>query len=252
MMLHRIKKIIHKNFFKEFHPKKVSGINYSDISKKEWQIIEAVKPFTMTNPERIVNLCRAVEYIEANSIEGSVVECGVWKGGSIMAVLKILCKLNSFEREIYLYDTFEGMSEPTDKDESFRGESAINAYLSKNEVWKKIECLSQIEEVKKNVHSIGYPNSKIHFIEGKVEDTVPNDMTPDKISLLRLDTDWYESTLHEMEHLFPKLVTGGIIIIDDYGHWKGCREAVDGYISKYNINLFLIRVDYTCRIGVKM
>ena len=250
-MLHKIKKRIHERFFNEFRANKTFGINYSDINNEEWQIIDDIKPFTLTNPERIVNLLRAVDHIVANSIEGSLVECGVWKGGSIMAALKMLSKLNSFEREIYLYDTFEGMSEPTEKDKSFRGESAINAFYSKDEIWKKIECLSQLEEVEKNVHSVGYPKGKVHFIKGKVEDTIPNEKTPDKISLLRLDTDWYESTLHELEHLFPRLVSGGIIIIDDYGHWKGCKEAVDEYMSKHNINLFLSRVDYTCRIGVK-
>lgn len=251
-MIHRFKKRIYDRFFKEFHSKPLNEINYTDINRYEWHIVEAVKSFTLTNPERIVSLTRSVEYIEKNGIEGSIVECGVWKGGSVMAILKMLFKLDSTEREIFLYDTFEGMSKPTEKDKSVRGESAINAFDSKDEVWKKIECFSHLEEVQKNVNSIGYPVDKLHFIKGKVEETIPNDRTPEKISLLRLDTDWYESTLHEMEELFPRIVSGGIIIIDDYGHWQGCKEAVDQYIAKNNINLFLSRVDYTCRIGVKI
>ena len=75
---------------------------------------------------------------------------------------------------------------------------------------------------------------------------------PDKIAVLRLDTDWYESTMHEMVYLYPILVKGGVIIIDDYGHWKGCKKAVDEYLLKQNIKLLLNRVDYTCRIGIKL
>ena len=83
-----------------------------------------------------------------------------------------------------------------------------------------------------------------------VEDTIPN-QAPKEIALLRLDTDWYESTLHELEHLYPRLVSGGVLIIDDYGHWRGAREAVDEYIDKHKLKLFLTRIDYTGRLCVK-
>lgn len=250
-MLEKIKKKIHSKFFKEFHQKPLPEMIYSDIQSSEWEIINEVSKFTLTNPERIVSLIRAIEHVEKSIIEGAIVECGVWKGGSIMAVLKSLKKLNSLNREIYLYDTFEGMSEPSFKDESYKGESASKAYETKNEFWKRIECFSTLEEVQFNIKSIGYPNEKIQFIKGKVEDTIPR-IIPKKISILRLDTDWYESTLHELEYLFPKLVKGGIIIIDDYGHWKGCKKAVDEYFEKNGIELFLNRIDYTCRMGIKV
>lgn len=242
------KKIKHKlfrRFFSEFRIK--TSNNYSDFTDKELGIIEKVKDYTMTSPERIVSLVRAVNYIEKNDIEGSVVECGVWKGGSIMAVLHALNSLKEV-RDIYLYDTFEGMTEPKDIDLSIRGESAKNLYQDSNGNW----CFSSLEEVKNNITSINYPKENIHFIKGKVEETIPDSNTPEKIALLRLDTDWYESTKHEMINLFPKIVKGGIIIIDDYGHWSGCRKAVDEYLKENNIKLFLSRVDYTCRIGVKM
>ena len=75
---------------------------------------------------------------------------------------------------------------------------------------------------------------------------------PSGIALLRLDTDWYESTKHELEHLYPLLVSGGVIIIDDYGHWKGAKKAVDEYIKDNNLPLLLNRIDYTGRIGIKL
>lgn len=249
-MIEKIKKKIYNRFFKEYQ-KPVAQINYSDIQSDEKTIIDEVSKFTLTNPERIVSLIRAIKYIEENKIEGDIVECGVWKGGSIMAGLKALNDLNSFYRDIYLYDTFEGMSEPTEMDKSFKGESASSAYLTRNEFWNRIECLSPLQEVQNNIKSINYPPEKIHFIKGKVEETIPN-VIPEKIAILRLDTDWYESTLHELEYLFPKLVIGGIIIIDDYGHWQGCKKAVDEYLERNKIQMFLNRIDYTCRIGVKI
>lgn len=251
-MIEKIKKKIYNRFFKDYQNKSGAQINYSDIQLDEKKIIDEISKFTLTNPERIVSLIRAIKYIEKNKIEGDIVECGVWKGGSIMASLRTLKNLNSFDRDIYLYDTFEGMSEPTEIDESFKGESASAAYFTKNEFWNRIECLSPLQEVQNNVKSINYPIERIHFIKGKVEETIPNNMIPEKIAVLRLDTDWYESTLHELEYLFPRLVKGGIIIIDDYGHWQGCKKAVDEYIERNNIELFLNRIDYTCRIGVKI
>jgi len=242
----RIKNKLFRRFFSEYRIKQNN--NYSDFTDKELVILEEVKAYTMTSPERIVSLVRAINYIEENDIEGCIVECGVWKGGSMMAALLALREKN---RNIYLYDTFEGMSEPTNKDESYKNESAKEAYLTKNEYWKRIECYSALDEVKNNIHNINYPKDKINFIQGKVEETIP-EIIPEKIAVLRLDTDWYESTMHEMVHLFPKLVTGGVIIIDDYGHWKGCKKAVDEYISKNNIKLLLNRIDYTGRIGIKL
>ncbi|WP_246067703.1 TylF/MycF/NovP-related O-methyltransferase [Changchengzhania lutea] len=253
-MITKIKRKIYTRFFKEFQNKANPNppINYSDIENDEKKIIDEVAQFTLTSYERIVSLIRSIKHVETNNIKGDIVECGVWKGGSMMAALKTLNALKSFNRNIYLYDTFEGMSEPTEYDKSFKGESATDAYKTKDEYWNRIKCFSTLNEVQKNIFSIGYPKDKIHFVEGKVEDTIPNVKIPEKIAILRLDTDWYESTLHELEYLFPKLVKGGILIIDDYGHWQGCKKAVDEYLDKNKIEMFLQRIDYTCRMGVKM
>lgn len=242
----KIKKKIFNSFFSEFRFS--NSKNLSDFRENELNIIDMVKPYTMTSPERIVSLIRAVNYLEQNKIYGDIVECGVWKGGSIMAVLLALKEKN---RNIYLYDTFDGMTEPSLIDKSYRNESAKIAFSKKDNYWKKIECLSTLDEVKKNIEQINYPKDKIIFVEGKVENTIPN-FLPNEIALLRLDTDWYESTKHEMFHLFPKLVKGGVIIVDDYGHWQGCQKAIDEYLSENNVKLLLNRIDYTGRIGIKL
>lgn len=210
-----------------------------------------VKPYTMTTPERIASLCNAVNYLVKNNIEGDFVECGVWRGGSTMAAVDTLMKAGQTNREIYLYDTFEGMSAPTEHDKVFTGTAADELLnTSDKQDATSVWCYSAIEEVEQNIASLKYPAAKVHFVKGKVEDTIPQTL-PGKIALLRLDTDWYESTAHELKHLYPLLVPGGVIIIDDYGHWEGARKAVDEYIENQKLQLLLNRIDYTGRIGIK-
>jgi len=219
----------------------------ADFEKATVDTYNMVKEYTMTSAERIASLCNAVRYLVKNKIEGDIVECGVWRGGSTMAAIDTLIKVGDTAREIYLYDTFEGMSEPSELDkESFTGTSAA-AILEKYPAFK---CVSTLEDVQNNVGNLKYPAELIHYVKGKVEETIPNTI-PAKIALLRLDTDWFESTAHELEHLYPLLVPGGVIIIDDYGHWEGARKAVDEYIAGNILPLLLNRIDYTGRIGVK-
>ena len=223
-----------------------------DFEDEDIKIINSVRNYTMTGTERIYVLIQAVNYIINNNIPGSIVECGVWKGGSMMAVAKALINLNNSERHLYLFDTFEGMTEPSNIDINFKGFKASKTFQKlrindNSSDW----CYASLEEVKQNMYSTKYDKEKIHFIKGKVEKTIP-DKSPKVISLLRLDTDFYESTKHELKYLFPLLSRGGIIIIDDYGHWLGQKRAVDEYIEKNNLCLFLNRIDYTGRIGVKI
>lgn len=223
----------------------------SDFEEQHLNIIKKVKPFTMTSPERVFGLVEAVKYITKNKIQGDVVECGVWKGGSMLAIADSLKALNEQSRHLYLYDTFEGMSAPTEKDVSHDNLQAqemlaADADKEKNLVW----AYSTLDEVKNTMALSHYPTQNIHYIKGKVEDTIPQNV-PDKIALLRLDTDWYESTKHELVHLFPRLVKGGVLIIDDYGYWKGARKAVDEYIEENNLQILLSRMDETGRIAIK-
>lgn len=223
----------------------------SDFELKSPDIIRLVQPYTMTSPERLNSIINAVQYITNNSIGGTVVECGVWKGGSMMAVAYMLQELSDIQRDLYLFDTFEGMTPPTDKDVAHFNVDAKTLLKSEDEGKREIyRCYASLEEVRNNLYSTNYPSTKVSFIQGKVEDTIP-DQAPEKIALLRLDTDWYESTRHELEHLFPRLVPGGVIIIDDYGYWKGCKQATDEYIETHKIPLLLNRIDSTGRIGIK-
>jgi hypothetical protein len=209
-----------------------------------------VKPFTMTSPERIDSLCRSVRYVVDHAIPGDIVECGVWKGGSMMAVARTLLKTGQ-SRRLYLFDTYEGMPEPTDVDVSFRGQSAADALATEDKATSWNWAFSPLEEVQKNVLGTGYDREQVVFVRGRVEDTVPA-QAPERISLLRLDTDWYESTYHELVHLYPRLSRGGVLIIDDYGHWQGARRAVDRFLAEHRPRLLLHRIDYTGRIGVKL
>jgi hypothetical protein len=224
-----------------------------DIDEATIKTILSVKPFTMTSAERLFALCQSVKYIVANQIPGDIVECGVWKGGSMMAVAQTLLELNDWSKHLYLFDTFEGMTEPSKHDIDLRGITAskqlLKSDIKKADSIDSIWCYAPIEEVKAAVYGVGYDTDKIHFVKGKVEDTIP-EQAPSTISLLRLDTDWYESTRHELIHLFPRISPGGIIIIDDYGYWQGARKAVDEYIAENKIPILLNRIDVTGRIGV--
>lgn len=223
-----------------------------DFTEEDLAIIRAVKPYTATSTDRIYGLINAVRYIVANQITGDFVECGVWKGGSAMAMLKTLQQLGAPERELHLYDTFTGMTAPTEKDTSQFEPDTVAAYEALKE--KNGICrwaYASLEEAQKNVLSTGYSPAKIHWVVGRVEDTLLSKV-PERISLLRLDTDFYESTKAELVHLFPRLISGGVIIVDDYGHWDGVRVAVDEYVAEHKIKLLLNRLDYSGRIGVKL
>jgi O-methyltransferase len=218
-----------------------------DFHEDEMEIIRDVRPWTMTSAERIYALIQAVRYVSANAIPGAIVECGVWKGGSMAAVAKTLLQMQDVTRDLNLFDTFEGMSEPTATDVDYSGRQASELVLEN----VGVRCVdAPIERVKSLLFDTGYPKQKLNFIQGKVEDTIPGS-APESISLLRLDTDWYESTKHELIHLFPRLTQGGVIIIDDYGHWKGARQACDEYFAQNRIPILLNRIDYTGRIALK-
>jgi O-methyltransferase len=222
-----------------------------DFSQEHISIIRSVSSYTMTSPERIYALIEAVRYVVHSAIPGAIVECGVWRGGSMMAAALALKSLNAVERDLYLFDTFEGMPKPQEVDVDLKSNPAMS-FFSRTQIGEDSSgyCRSTLEEARVNMASIGYSSEKIHFCKGKVESTIPGS-APEQIAVLRLDTDWYESTKHELIHLYPLLSPGGILIIDDYGHWRGSRKATDEYIKEYAPSLFLGRIDYTGRIAVK-
>ncbi len=220
------------------------------------QIVEQALSYTMTGPARMLALIDAVRYCTARAVPGAFAECGVWRGGSVLAMILTLQALGVEDREIYLYDTFEGMTAPTPEDVSDLEGAALDAWnqaqRENQRPWNEVfgpEAFNE-ESVRSVLGATGYPSDRLHFVAGPVEETIPG-TAPDEMALLRLDTDWYESTRHELLHLFPRLAPGGVLIIDDYGHWRGARQAVDEYFSSEHPPLLLSRIDYTGRIAVK-
>ena len=224
-----------------------------DATDAQRKRIHQVQTHTMTSPERILSLIQSVEYLQQADIPGDIVECGVWRGGSMAAAALTLKQVDPNPvRQLILYDTFSGMSAPSPQDVDCWGTTASEQLARENpEDPRSVWCVSQLDEVKHLMGLTGYDSTHVHYRIGKVEDTLFDQPLPDKIALLRLDTDWYESTRIELEQLYPRLVPGGVLIIDDYGHWQGCRRAVDEYFTEQRIPLLLHRIDYTGRIGVK-
>ncbi len=181
---------------------------------------------------------RAARYVATAHIKGDIVECGVWRGGCSIIMAETLAGCGVTETKIYMYDTFEGMSEPTDKDFHIQTKEPATALLRSSPKSHPIWAISHLAEVRKNIASAAYPERNFVIIKGRVEDTIPASL-PEKIAILRLDTDWYGSTRHELIHLFPRLVRGGVLICDDYGVWAGARKALDEYLADNGIALLL-------------
>ena len=224
-----------------------------DIAEADLAFLRTLDPFTMTPIERRFHLLSAVRYLVRYRIDGSIVECGVWRGGSMMLVAKALKQYDAADRDLHLFDTFAGMPPPEDVDADFAGRSAADRLeedkprYADSDVW----AIASRQHVEANMASTGYPSHLLHFVEGLVEETVPAH-APERIALLRLDTDWYKSTLHELVYLWPRLVRGGVLIIDDYGYWKGARKAVDEFLAALPEPVLLHRIDSECRAAIRM
>jgi hypothetical protein len=210
-------------------------------------LCERVKPFTLTSPERIVALRDAVRHVVRAEVPGDFVECGVWRGGSMMVVALTLLDLGVDDRDLHLFDTFTHMPFPGDEDVDLFGVAAADVYEAASEA----EAFRYLpyEEVQEALRSTGYPMERMHFVPGMVEDTIP-EAAPAEIALCRLDTDWYVSTKHEMEQLFPRIVPGGILLVDDYGHFMGAKQAVDEYFAAHGPEVLLNRIDFTGRLVI--
>jgi O-methyltransferase len=202
--------------------------------------------YTETSIERMCALYDAMRYLAAAGVPGDYVECGVWRGGSSM--LAGLCALQNAQTDMrfWLYDTFAGMTRPTPEDGSAALAEWNKGQRDDHHEW----CYAPLDDVRRNIQSTGLPTERFELVEGVVEETIPR-QAPERISLLRLDTDWYASTKHELEHLYPRLERGGVLLIDDYGFWQGARQAVEEYLREHQIVLLLSRIDDTGRVAVK-
>src|SRR5215207_1701455 len=223
---------------------------YADLLEPEFiALYERCAPATMTSIERMYALYQAVRHVHAAAIPGDLVECGVWRGGSSMLAALTLDSLGDRKRCVWLYDTFEGMPPPGDVDRSLIGQHATDLLKRTDAAGEHTRAVAGLDEVRANLAMTGYPSDHLHFVEGRVEDTIPT-VAPEEISILRIDTDWYESTRHELRHLWPRLSPGGVLIIDDYGHWQGARRAVDEFLATVE-PVLLQRIDYTGRLALK-
>jgi len=219
-------------------PKPKLPPDYAPITKAIW---ETVQPRTMTGHAKVNFMVDAMYYIERFQIPGAIVECGVWRGGSMMAGAMALQELKATQRQLYMFDTYEGMSAPTDRDvHIWHGQSGDEIMAAKT-LGAPLWVTASVEDVKAGFESVGYPDENLHFIVGKVEDTIPEN-APEQIAVLRLDTDWYESTKHEIDHLYERLAPGGVMIIDDYGSWQGSMDAVDEFIEATGEPLLLTQM----------
>lgn len=227
-----------------------------ELEPADREIVERALPLTMTGVARLQAVVAAVRDCERRGVAGAFAECGVWRGGSVLAMILTLQEIGTTDRDIYLYDTFEGMTAPTELDVSEIDGSALETWRRAEEAgerpWSQLfdpESFNE-EAVRSTLLETGYPAERIHLVAGPVEETLPA-QAPDSLALLRLDTDWYESTRHELLHLYPRLAAGGVLIVDDYGHWEGARRAVDEYFAENPPRPVLSEIDYTGRIAIK-
>lgn len=224
-------------------------VEISDADQRVFRYVRD-KKLSSASDERLFATIMACRYVVERGIVGDFVECGVWRGGNSIIAAGVFQALLS-NKEVWLFDTFAGMTEPTSVDVNFRGEAADQKFAKTRRSDHSEWCYAPLEEVQANFASLGLLGDNVRFVKGDVAKTLaPSQALPRSISVLRLDTDWYESTRAELEALYPRLSRGGVLIVDDYGHWGGARKAVDEYFCASD-RPFLQYIDQTARIGVK-
>ena len=257
---------INENFFKKFIKKIISSFGYKivkinnfndkyndfilEASDNEKNDIDEVIKLALCSRASLWSMIQSLKHISHNSIEGDIVECGVFSGGSLALISKYL-NLYSLNFKIYGYDTFEkGFENPaiTEKDITINGKEIE---ISGHNSTVKPNFFPTLEQVRKNIENYSRNNQiDLKLIKGDILKTLKDeDNLPKKISFLRLDTDLYSTTKFELQVLFPRLVSGGVLHIDDYGMFPGVQNAVDEYFKEKNI--WLHRVDLTTRLLIK-
>lgn len=253
MNVRKIKRMFRTNSSSPIMPEASARVRriLPEASEEEVTQILLSKPTTMTSEERLWSLLKAVKYVEGNNIEGDFVESGVWKGGSSRLMAQVLMDSFGPTRDLWLFDTFEGVPAPGEKDVRSNGKTARELLEQDNReretslYWG----FAAEEPVKGNLLETGYPIDKLHFIKGDVRETLPK-WAPEKIAICRLDTSWYESTKVELETLMPRMTPGGVVIVNAYGDWSGVKMAIDEYFNARDWTPLLHRVDYTGRTWI--
>jgi hypothetical protein len=238
--------------FQDMLDKFAAQVRYSDMDAEFFPLLEKVRRYTMTTVERLFGLWTCVRYLVDANIAGDFVEAGVWRGGSVMLMAHEILRSNKQLRPLWLYDTFAGLPRPNaELDVDVLGNRGVDGWQMNNisgntSTW----AYADETEVRANMASTGYPAELLKFIVGRVEDTVPA-QCPERIALLRIDTDWHASYVHLLDHLYDRLVPGGVLLLDDYGHFLGARKAVDDFRRERGLHAPLLRLDYSCRVMIK-
>lgn len=226
-----------------------------ELSPAECDIIDYVKSkkISMVSYERLWATLMACKHVINSDIEGDFVECGVWRGGNAI-IAAAMFDLYGAQRNVWLFDTFKGMTAPTEVDiRASDGQVATSKYLAHQRSDHNEWAYASLEDVKENFRSKELLSDNVIFVEGDVCATLDQEKNiPSKISVLRLDTDWYESTKKELEVLYPKMSMGGFLILDDYGSWSGSKKATDEYFDRLRNRPFFHYIDNPGRIAVKV
>lgn len=226
------------------------NVSEQDLSDEDYDRMARCRPYSMTSWSRLAAMVEATRYISRKGIPGCVLECGVWRGGSVMAAMLTILEEGLPLREFCLFDTYEGMPAPSEEDIDFAGVDAAARLEADDPETGHVWAKASLEEVRGNIESTGYPMEFVRFVPGPVEETISRSWA-EPIALLRLDTDWYSSTKHELNCLYPSLSGRGVLIVDDYGYWKGSRKAVDEYFAENDVDEFFFRIDNTGRLLIK-
>lgn len=225
---------------------------FSPSMDREFRLmVRKVCPYTVSSIARMHALYQGVQRIVKTPVPGDVVECGVWRGGSMMLAAETLAACGDRTRKIFLYDTFRGMSEPSEKDVTFYGFSAHEKWA-----WNKTDRYNRwfyapLSEVRQNMEKTAYPSGQFVYVQGNLLEPLPQ-ASPSRIALLRIDVDFYSATRRALELFYPRLVRGGVLLMDDYGHWKGARQAADDFFETLGESIPAFqKVDYSGVVAVK-
>ncbi|WP_418316440.1 TylF/MycF/NovP-related O-methyltransferase [Piscinibacter sakaiensis] len=226
-------------------------VEFGAAEKKAFDHVRAHN-LSMVSDERLFATILACKHVIEQGIPGDFVECGVYKGGNAI-LAKMLFDAAGVERRVWLFDTFLGMTKPLPVDvDTGTGEDALRHYASMDRGDHNDWVYCPIDQVKSHFEAAGLLDDKVVFVQGDVLQTLAQPLLPEQIAVLRLDTDWYESTLKELQVLYPRLSVGGALLIDDYGHFQGAQKATDEYFSGAVRRPLLNYTDYTGRVAVKV
>ena len=205
-----------------------------EFTERDAEILDYVRSrkLTMASPLRIIATINACKHAVEAEIPGDFVECGVWRGGNSLAA-KMTFEAYRSDKRVFLFDTFAGMTAPTEHDTSkYEKVDCDTQFERADRVGHNAWCYASLADVRASFEASGVDMDGVRFVQGDVMKTLR--LTTNKlgaIAVLRLDTDFYDSTKAEMEVLYPRLSSRGSLLLDDFGYWDGSRKAVTEYIA---------------------